>query len=74
MTNKAMLAGAAALVLSACQPGKPPHYYIFCESKDYKGWTLINTESREGYLVACTYQSTDLRQQYTARCGESGCD
>jgi len=61
------------LVLAGCS-SKPAHYYVLCEGKDYNGWNLIATESRDGYLMACTYTSPDRSQSYTTRCRDDGCD
>ena len=64
-----------AFILAACQPSKPPHYYVMCEDKDYNGWTLVDYEKdADGYLMACTYQSPDQQQTYTSRCRPEGCD
>lgn len=63
----------ALLVLSGCD-NEPEHYYALCDSKDYNGWNLINTEYEDGYLMACTYQSPDREEAYTVRCRETGCD
>ncbi len=71
---KALAAIVLCVVLAACSSGKPAHYYVLCEGKDYNGWELINIERENGYLMACTYQSPDRRQVYTARCRPSGCD
>jgi hypothetical protein len=61
------------LVLLGCER-KPEHYFVFCEGKDANGWNLIGTEYDGGYLIACTYQSPDRQQLYTARCRDTGCD
>lgn len=63
-----------ALLAAGCQPSKPAHYYVLCEGKDYNGWSLVDTEYRDGYLMACTYQSPDEQQSYTSRCRDNGCD
>ena len=66
---------ALALFLAGCGDDAPEHYYVLCEGKDGAGWQLINTEyDEDGYLIACTYQSPDRQQAYTARCTSSGCD
>lgn len=65
---------ALASLLASCS-GKPSHYYVFCEDLDGNGWRLIDYEKdANGYLMACTYQSPDRQQMYTARCREQGCD
>ena len=70
-----VLAGVVlATLLLGCQPAKPEHYYVLCESKDYNGWNLVGTEYENGYLMACTYQSPDKQQSYTLRCRANGCD
>lgn len=64
-----------ALALIGCTDSKPAHYYVWCEEKDASGWLLIDwEEDPQGYLLACTYQSPDKRQMYTARCTDQGCD
>lgn len=68
-----VLVAVAFLALAGCER-KPAHYYVLCEGKDYNGWNLIDTEYDDGYLVACTYQSPDRQQSYTARCRPNGCD
>lgn len=63
-----------ALSVGGCGDGAPKHYYVLCEDRDGNGWQLINHErDAKGYITACTYQSPDRRQAYTARCTESGC-
>ena len=61
-------------LLSGCWDSKPEHYYVMCDGKDWNGWNLIDTESQDGYLIACTYQSPDKKRSYTARCRSNGCD
>lgn len=64
-----------AAVLGACGDGAPAHYYVLCENKDANGWLLIDHQRDDkGYILACTYQSPDRRQAYTARCTARGCD
>jgi hypothetical protein len=63
----------AAIAMSACS-SKPKHYYVLCEGQDPRGWNLVGTESDQGYLIACTYQSPDKVQSYTVRCNNDGCD
>lgn len=67
-------AALLGLLAAGCQSGKPAHYYVLCEGKDYNGWNLVDTEYENGYLMACTYQSPNKQQSYTARCRDSGCD
>lgn len=73
MVRLKWLAMLGLLLLTACD-SKPEHYYAMCEGQDGGGWSLINTEYEDGYLIACTYQSPDRAQVYTARCGKHGCD
>ncbi|MBB4255455.1 hypothetical protein FHT69_006339 [Rhizobium sp. BK008] len=61
------------LSLASCDD-KPPHYLVLCDARDANGWSLINTEKSNGYIMACTYQSQDLSRTYTRRCNSSGCD
>ena len=72
----ARLCAAMAVSLSAagCWDSKPAHYYVFCEGNDGNGWDLVDTESENGYLMACSYRSPDKKQMYTARCDADGCD
>lgn len=66
---------SAGLLLAACGDGKPKHYYVLCEDRDASGWRLIDHQrDANGYILACTYQSPDRRQAYTARCTAAGCD
>jgi|GEM_PF-2079877 len=64
----------STILLTACWDGKPAHYYVMCEGKDGNGWDLVDTESKNGYLMACTYRSPDQKQAYTVRCTGDGCD
>ena len=64
---------ATTLFVSGCD-NKPEHYYVLCDGKDRNNWSLIDTESDNGYLMACTYQSPDRKQSYTVRCNSNGCD
>lgn len=70
---KLVIAMTALVILSGCER-KPEHYYVFCDGQDGNGWKLTDTEKRDGYLIACTYQSPDRSQSYTARCNDNGCD
>lgn len=71
---KTMVPLLALILFCAGCDRKPEHYYVLCEGKDGNGWNLVDTEYRDGYLMACTYQSPDQRQQYTSRCRDNGCD
>lgn len=73
MVARLAILSISLFALAGCQ-SKPAHYYVLCEGKDYNGWTLINTEYENGYLMACTYQSPDKQQSYTSRCRDTGCD
>lgn len=65
----------AFLLLASCGDDAPEHHYVFCEDKDGAGWNLVDYEyDDKDYLIACTYQSPDQRQAYTARCTSAGCD
>lgn len=69
------VAVATVLLLAGCGDGKPKHYYVLCEDRDASGWRLINHQrDANGFILACTYQSPDQRQAYTARCTSEGCD
>jgi hypothetical protein len=64
-----------SLLLAACGDDAPEHYYVLCEDKDGAGWNLVDYgHDEKGYLMACTYQSPDRQQAYTARCTDAGCD
>jgi hypothetical protein len=69
------LAVGVAVLLCGCSDfNKPAHYYVLCEGADPNGWKLVDTFSRNGYLLSCTYQSPDKRQSYTVSCNDQGCD
>lgn len=61
------------MLLTSCDD-KPPHYLVLCDARDGSGWSLINTEKSNGYIMACTYQSPDLSRSYTRRCDSDGCN
>ncbi|EJK84512.1 hypothetical protein PMI03_02617 [Rhizobium sp. AP16] len=62
-----------AVLLSGCND-EPKHYLVLCDAQDANGWSLVNTEKSNGYIMACTYQSQDKLQSYTRRCDDSGCN
>ena len=70
---KLALLFAFGFTLFGCD-NKPEHYYVWCDNKDSRGWNLTDTESREGFLIACSYQSPDKKQSYTVRCNSEGCE
>jgi len=71
MRRAAPVALVAGLI--ACSDEKPPHYYVLCDAKDGE-WSLIHTESTNGYIMSCTYQSPDQQQTRVLRCRPDGCD
>lgn len=71
--TKLALLSMLSFTLMGCDD-KPEHYYVWCDNKDWRGWILIDTETKEGFLVACSYQSPDNKHSYTVRCNSKGCE
>ena len=61
------------LALVGCDD-KPSHYLVMCDQKDGQGWSLIDTVSKNGYIMSCTYQSPDRMNSYSRVCDSSGCN
>jgi hypothetical protein len=71
--TKLALLSTLSFALMGCDD-KPEHYYVWCDNEDTNGWNLIDTESKDGFLIACSYQSPDRKQSYTVRCNSNGCE
>jgi hypothetical protein len=68
-----LVAFTIALLVSSGKK-EPEYHYVLCDGIVRDGWRLVVTDYRDGYLMACTYESPDGVDRYTARCTETGCD
>ena len=73
MGRLAVLTVLVAVFLAGCEKKPPPHF-VLCDDRDWNGWRLVGTERNpDGYLIACTYESPDRSDWYTARCDATSC-